>query len=62
MKYVIDGLIVFLLEEEWFGFEMLIKMSILVVVLNCLDGLVGIDIIVVNDWESVVKVIIYYGG
>lgn len=61
MKHAIDGLIVFLSEEEWSGFEMLTKMSIPVVALNCPDGPAGIDTIVVNDRESVAKVIAHHG-
>ena len=55
MKHVIDGLIVFLSEEEWSGFEMLTKMSIPVIALNCPEGPAGIDTILVNDRESVAK-------
>ena len=49
MKHVIDGLIVFLSEEEWSGFEMLTKMSIPVIALNCPEGPAGIDTILLND-------------
>lgn len=61
MKHVIDGLIVFLSEEEWSGFEMLTKMSIPVIALNCPEGPAGIDTILVNDRESVAKVIAHHG-
>ena len=42
-------------------FEMLTKMSIPVIALNCPEGPAGIDTILVNDRESVAKVIAHHG-
>lgn len=57
MAHAVDGLIVFLADEEWQGMEKLAQMTIPVVSINSPNQLDNVDSILVNDRTSVKQAI-----
>lgn len=62
MSHAIDGLIVFLADEEWQGMAKLAQMTIPVVSINSPNQLVNVDSILVNDRTSVNQVMHHIAG
>ncbi|WP_165002887.1 MULTISPECIES: LacI family DNA-binding transcriptional regulator [unclassified Enterococcus] len=61
-KHAVDGLIVFLSEEEWSGIEELGEIEIPIVALNCPKTVNTIDSILIDDRKSVETVIRHYAA